>query len=80
MMTVNVRNTANGEIDQLARLWYDGWQDAHAEILPAELKRRRTLESFRERVETALADTRVVGPVGAPVGFCIVQHDELYQL
>ena len=80
MTQMNVRNAAHGEIDQLARLWYDGWQDAHAEILPAELKRQRTLESFRQRFEVALADTRVVGPVGAPVGFCIVKGDELYQL
>ena len=80
MTQMNVRNAAHSEIDQLAQLWCDGWQDAHAEILSAELKRQRTLESFRQRFEVALADTRVVGPVGAPVGFCIVKGDELYQL
>jgi GNAT superfamily N-acetyltransferase len=64
----------------LARIWYDAWQDAHAEILPAELKRLRTLASFRDRLAAALAATRVVGPPGAPVGFCIIKDDELYQL
>jgi GNAT superfamily N-acetyltransferase len=79
MTTMTVRAAQAAEIDQLARLWYDGWQDAHAEILPAELKRRRTLDSFRGRLEAALAETRVAGPQGAPVGFSIVKHDELYQ-
>jgi hypothetical protein len=40
------------EIGHLASLWYDGWQDAHAAILPAELKRLRTRESFRHRLNS----------------------------
>jgi len=77
---VNVRKAAHSEVDTLSKLWYDSWQDAHAEILPAELARMRTLESFRERLEAALPRVRVVGPVGAPLGFCIVTGDELDQL
>jgi ribosomal protein S18 acetylase RimI-like enzyme len=75
-----VRPAEDGEVDHLAQVWYDGWQDAHAQILPAELRRLRTLESFRERLRAALSDIRAVGPPGAPVGFCIVKEDELYQL
>jgi len=77
---MRLRAAHDGEIDQLARIWYDGWQDAHAAILPAELARVRTLESFRERLQAALSDVRVAGPPGAPVGFCMVHDDELYQL
>jgi GNAT superfamily N-acetyltransferase len=80
MSEVHVRAAEAGEIDRLARVWYDGWQDAHAMIMPAELTRARTLESFRERLHAALADVRVVGPRGDPVGFYIVKGDELYQL
>ena len=80
MAASDVRTPLPEEIDHLAQLWYDGWQDAHAHILPAELKRRRTLESFRQRLEAALPQTRVIGPVTATVGFCIVKRDELYQL
>jgi ribosomal protein S18 acetylase RimI-like enzyme len=76
----DVRGAEDVEIDQLAQVWYDGWQDAHARIVPAELTRARTRESFRERLQGLLADTRVVGPAGAPVGFCIIKEDELYQL
>jgi len=77
---MEVRAAEELEIDHLAKLWYDGWQDAHARILPAELARGRTLESFRGRLRAALSTTRVVGPVGAPVGVCMLKGDELYQL
>jgi GNAT superfamily N-acetyltransferase len=77
---MDVRAAQPKEIDQLARLWYDAWQDAHASIVPAELTRLRTLESFRQRLEADFSDLRVVGPVGAPVGLCVVKDDELYQL
>jgi ribosomal protein S18 acetylase RimI-like enzyme len=77
---MDVRAAKDAEIDPLARLWYDGWQDAHATIVPEELTRLRTLESFRQRIQDALPTVRVVGPHGAPVGFCIVKDAELYQL
>ncbi len=77
---MDVRSADPSEIDALARLWYDSWQDAHARIVPAELTRLRTLESFRDRLQAALPGVRVVGPRGAPVGFCLVKADELYQL
>jgi ribosomal protein S18 acetylase RimI-like enzyme len=77
---MDVRAAAAAEIDPVARVWYEGWHDAHASIVPAELTRVRTLESFRDRVREAIPDVRVVGPLGAPVGFCIVKGAELYQL
>jgi ribosomal protein S18 acetylase RimI-like enzyme len=75
-----VRNAEQGEVHHVAKIWYDAWRDAHAQIVPGQLTRLRTLDSFRERVQAALASVRVVGPLGAPVGFCIVKNDELYQL
>jgi len=64
----------------LARLWYDGWRDAHAAILPEALARDRTLESFERRMKAHLYEVRAVGPVGAPLGFYMLKGDELYQL
>jgi GNAT superfamily N-acetyltransferase len=75
-----VRPAEMSDLDQLAKVWYDGWQDAHARILPAALARLRTLESFRERLERLLPDIRMTGPPGEPTGFAIVKGDELYQL
>jgi ribosomal protein S18 acetylase RimI-like enzyme len=77
---MRVRAAEPAELDHLARLWYEGWQDAHARIVPAELTRIRTLESFRDRLRAALPNVRVVGPLAAPVGFCLLKGAELYQL
>lgn len=77
---MRVREAHESELDQLGRLWYDSWQDGHAEIVPAELTRARTLESFRERLPGLLPSLRVVGPAGRPLGFCTIRGDELYQL
>jgi GNAT superfamily N-acetyltransferase len=77
---MSVREAVESEIDLLAGIWYEGWQDAHAPIMPAALTRLRTLESFRERLALVLPEVRVTGPAGAPAGFCILKGDELYQL
>ena len=77
---MDVRAAEEEEIGHLAKIWYQGWHDAHAQIVPAELTRLRTLESFRDRLQAALPNVRVTGPPGEPVGFCIVKGEELYQL
>jgi len=77
---MNVRSARENEIEQLARIWYEGWRDAHERILPEELARDRTLESFKVRLREALANVRVAGPPGEPAGFSILKDDELYQL
>ena len=77
---MDVRAAEPSEIQPLARLWYDAWQDAHAQILPPALTEVRTLEDFGDRLQVSLPNVRVVGPPAAPLGFCIVKGDELYQL
>jgi ribosomal protein S18 acetylase RimI-like enzyme len=74
------RDAKPSEIDALATIWFDGWQDAHAHLLPEALARLRTLPSFRERLGAALDRVRVVGPADAPLGFCMTKGSELYQL
>jgi len=75
----SIRDAKLSEIGQLAKIWFDGWQDAHARILPAELARLRTFQSFEERLRTASSGLRVAGVVGAPVGFYFLKGAELYQ-
>ncbi|MGE5835335.1 MAG: GNAT family N-acetyltransferase [Acidobacteriota bacterium] len=77
---MNVRTAEDADINSLADVWHDGWHEAHARIVPAELTELRTVDSFRERLRAAISSVRVVGPPGAPLGFCIVKGDELYQL
>ena len=77
---INIRAAEQTEVDQLAQVWFEAWNDAHAQIVPAELARLRTLENFRERMQNELPNVRVAGSPGEPVGFCLVKDDELYQL
>jgi GNAT superfamily N-acetyltransferase len=77
---MKIRSAHAAEIDRLARIWYDGWQDAHAQILPPELARLRTFESFGERLRAALDQVRVAELSDETVGFCMIHGDELYQL
>lgn len=77
---MQIRNAQSADLDALARLWFDGWQEAHAPILPAELARHRTLESFRARLASALHEVRVMGEAGQPLGMVFLKDDELYQL
>ena len=76
---MQVRTAEVTEIDALARIWHEGWQDAHAELLPAEFARERTLESFRERLPKVLTDLRTIGEPGKPLGLSITKDDELNQ-
>src|SRR6185369_8215085 len=77
---MHVRLAEPSEIDALAELWHAGWTDAHATILPAELQRVRTLDSFKHRLRAGLTGVRTLGETGAPLGLCWVKDDELYQL
>jgi GNAT superfamily N-acetyltransferase len=79
-MLMEVRSAEGHDLDSLAKVWYDSWNDAHARLVPAELTRLRTLENFRERLKADLPHIRVVGPPGAPVGLCMIKDDELFQL
>lgn len=77
---MDVRPATEDELDALAALWHDAWRDGHLGIVPEDLVRVRTVPSFRRRLHDALADVRVVGPPGAPLGFSVIKGDELYQL
>jgi GNAT superfamily N-acetyltransferase len=77
---MQVRPADADEVDYLAQLWHDAWHGSHASLAPPELVRLRTLPNFRDRLAVMLPDIRVVGPAGAPLGFCAVRADELYQL
>ena len=75
-----VRPVDPGEIEALAQLWHQGWQDAHARLASPAWTAARTLPGFRERLVGALGETRTAGPVGAPLGLCMLKDDELNQL
>lgn len=79
-MTIATRPAARADLPRLARIWHDGWQEAHAAHVPTALHRLRSLRSFETRLAGVLSDTVTAGPAAAPLGLCITRDDELYQL
>ena len=75
----DTRPATHDDLDALTDIWHDGWHEAHAEHVPNELRQLRDRDALRALMETMLTDTDVVGPIGAPLGFCTVQHDEIFQ-
>jgi ribosomal protein S18 acetylase RimI-like enzyme len=67
------------DIERLIEIWFEGWRDAHASILPDTLTRLRTRDSFRERLRSELDAVRVVVERGEPLGFAMIRTTELYQ-
>ena len=68
------------DIPAIASLWHDGWHEAHAAHVPATLVNVRTRDAFLTRATALDNRTRVIGPIGAPLGFCDIHEDELNQL
>jgi GNAT superfamily N-acetyltransferase len=80
LASAKIRGAHLDEIGQLTKIWFDGWQDAHARIVPPELARVRTLQSFEERLRAASSRVRIAEVADAPVGFYLLKGAELYQL
>ncbi len=75
-----VRAPARSETDSIAALWHQGWHDAHADVVPAELVALRTRDSFDRRLDILWPGLRVSGAAEAPTGLCIIKGDEINQL
>lgn len=67
-------------IAELVEVWYDGWHEAHAAIVPPDLVRLRTRDSFRDRALQNAGGTRLAIGDDRLLGFVMVKGDELYQL
>lgn len=80
---MQIRPVHDDELDALASLWFEGWRDAHAALVPEELVRRRTLETFRARIEAGRDTVRLAVADAAPqtpLGFTMLKGDEMNQL
>ena len=67
------------DVEPLTAMWFDGWHEAHASIVPESLVRLRTRESFRQRLRFELDFVRLIGAPGAPLGFAMIRGEELHQ-
>lgn len=72
-MHPSIRSATPDDLLVLTQLWYDGWQVAHADHVPASLTEIRTLDSFEVRLTDNLENTRVFAPQNIPLGLCIIK-------
>lgn len=77
-MTV-FRAATSDDLPQIAALWHAGWHSAHPAIVPPELTRLRTQDSFLHRATKMLDHTRVAQTDGTISGMTILKHDEVDQ-
>ncbi|MFC7876747.1 GNAT family N-acetyltransferase [Isoptericola sp. NPDC057391] len=75
-----LRPATAGDADAVARIWREGWADAHLGHVPDALAAARTPASFRERALERAADTTVAVRGDDVVGFVMVAEDEVDQL
>jgi GNAT superfamily N-acetyltransferase len=78
--TPTVRRATAGDLDEIVRIWEEGWTDAHTGHVPDGLLPFRQHAHF-----AALAAERVpatwVGVIdGVVAGFVVVKHDEIEQI
>ena len=75
-----VRPAAPDDVPSIARIWQEGWHDAHDGRVPDALLRHRTPESYPPRVRERLAHTAVAEVDGSVAGFVVTIDAELEQL
>ncbi len=68
------------DVDAVARIWREGWVDAHVGHVPAALVAARTASSFTARAGDHLAGTIVATRDDSVAGFVMIDHDQVDQL
>jgi GNAT superfamily N-acetyltransferase len=76
---LRVRPARAADADALARLWHQGWHDAHAAFAPPALVAARTPADFRRRIAAAIPTSLVAEADGVPLGLATLCDDELNQ-
>ena len=75
-----IRAASESDVDDIARIWDEGWADGHAGHVPEELYRHRTPETYPPRVIERIGSTWLVERDGAALGFVVVIGDEVEQV
>jgi GNAT superfamily N-acetyltransferase len=75
-----IRAANESDVDDIARIWQEGWADGHAGHVPEELYRHRTPETYPPRVIERIGATWLAERDGAALGFVVVIGDEVEQV
>lgn len=76
----SIRDARAEDIEAVACIWFAGWHEAHARLVPEEVTRLRSIEFFCGRLSEILRSVRVATVRGDVAGFAIVADDELDEL
>ncbi|NDV01775.1 GNAT family N-acetyltransferase [Pseudoroseicyclus tamaricis] len=79
---MTLRPATPEDLPALARLWQEGWHEAHAAHVPPEVLTFRAAPYFAERLRLMQAEglLRMAGTAEAPLGFCAIEGEEIDQL
>ena len=75
-----LRPAREEDVPDVARIWSEGWREAHLGSVPERLVAARTSGSFRDRASDLLPVTTVADVAGEVAGFIMVEQDEVQQL
>ena len=76
---MKLRRPDPSEAEALVDLWYHGWCDAHAALTPRPVAAHRTRPAFADRLRRKWPKVLVIGLVGAPTGFAVIDGDTVDQ-
>lgn len=74
-----LRQAADADVAALTVLWFEGWCEGHAAIVPAALLEHRDVESFRIRLQRDIRSFFVAEREGDVAGFIRIVGEELDQ-
>ena len=77
---VTLRAATADDAGGIAEVWFRGWRDGHLGLVPEELVRVRTQESFLPRAAERVGTTTIAVVDGAVAGFVTVVDDEVEQV
>ena len=75
-----LRPADEGDIEDIAHLWHEGWRDGHLGHVPEEVLPHRRLDGFLRRTPERVPQTTVATVDGEVVGFVTLREDEVEQL
>ncbi|MGH1464105.1 MAG: GNAT family N-acetyltransferase [Cognatishimia sp.] len=80
MKELSIHPIAREHLDAVAKIWHDGWHEAHDHLVPKYPPSERSVEQFQKRLVSSFGRTRVASLSGVPVGLVEVESAEIAQL
>lgn len=77
---ISIRAASEADQPAISKIWHQGWHDAHAELVPAQILAYRQIEHFRNWLATSTDRFFVVSLNAMIIGFVAINGAELVKL